>query len=156
MYHTASCFNDNRHHVLMMDQIANIGFGSFRESGLSPRMVPAVHLPTLRRQCRILAVLRAHPGGLCAEVLLSAVCQPSDRVERKRWLTALYNLADGGRISVTGKAHRTAIASALIRATPESAAASRRRDVSVDRTRPGGGLLSFKQPTPDHGAGGIE
>ena len=110
---------------------------------MTARMVPHPHPPTLRRQRRILEVLRAHADGLCAEVLLSAVCQPSDRVERKRWLNALFGLASRGRVSVVGKPCRTSIASALVRALPESAAASRRREISVDRTQPGG-LLSLK------------
>jgi hypothetical protein len=41
-------------------------------------------------------------------------------VERQRTLRALYALADGGRISVTGKQHRTEVASALIRMAPEA------------------------------------
>jgi hypothetical protein len=56
-------------------------------------------------------VLAEHPVGVAAENLLGA---PGDRVERARTLRALFGLADGGRIRVTGKAHRTEVAGAVV------------------------------------------
>jgi hypothetical protein len=70
----------------------------------------------LSRQSRIIELLAqpAHQDGVCAEYLLASVCRPGDRAERQRWMRAIFALADRGRISVTGKPHRTSIASALV------------------------------------------
>jgi hypothetical protein len=55
-----------------------------------------------------------YPGGLAGENLLAAICRPGDPVERQLTLRAIVGLADGGRISVTGKKQRSEIASALV------------------------------------------
>jgi hypothetical protein len=51
---------------------------------------------------------------VAAENLLTAVCPPDDRVQRQRWLRAIFALTDWERIRVSGKPHRTSVASALI------------------------------------------
>jgi hypothetical protein len=63
------------------------------------------------RQRRILSVLAAHPGGLCAENLLAALSSCSPRAERHRMIMSLHALAAGGWISIAGKLVPSALVS---------------------------------------------
>jgi Fe2+ or Zn2+ uptake regulation protein len=55
-----------------------------------------------RQQKRILDVLAAHPGGLCAENLLAALASRSPQAQRLRMIMAITTLKTGGAITIAG------------------------------------------------------